>query len=74
MGALVKTQAENGLSNMFNLWDHPIDVYDQSVFVLTDSGIHDEEGTKNNVSNPTIAGQKRAGIFVFHDYGPPIPG
>ena len=52
MGDLVKTQAENGLSKLFNFQGQPIDFYDQSVFILNYSGLHNEEGKKTNVSDP----------------------
>ena len=36
MGAPVKTQAENGLSNLFNFRGQTIDVSDQAFFILKD--------------------------------------
>ena len=52
MGDLVKTQVENGLSNILNFRGHTIDMSDQAVFTLTGSGIHYEEGKETNVSDP----------------------
>ena len=40
MGSPVKTQVENGLSNIFYFRGHTIDVYYQAVFSLKDSDIH----------------------------------
>ena len=37
----------------------------QAVFILTYSGIHDEEGKKNNVSDPLTGGQRRSGHFLY---------
>ena len=51
MGAPVKTQAENGLSQLTDLRFQTIDVSDQYIFVLKDSGVYDEEEKKNNVSD-----------------------
>ena len=42
MGALVKTQVENGLIKLINFQGQTIDVYDQTVFILKDSGLNDE--------------------------------
>ena len=42
MGAPVKTHVENGLSKIFDLRGHTIDVSDQAVFILKYLGIHDE--------------------------------
>ena len=41
MGALVKTQVENGISKLFNLHGQTVDLYDQAIFDLKDSGIYD---------------------------------
>ena len=38
----VKTQVENGLSELFDFQGQTIDVPYQAVFVLKDSGLHDE--------------------------------
>ena len=59
MEALVKTQVENGLSKNFDFRGQTIDVYDQAVFTLKYSGLHDEEGNKINVSGPLIETQRR---------------
>ena len=64
MGSPVKKQVENGISKLFDFWDQTIDVSDQSVFNLKDSGIHDEEGKKTNVSNPLTVGQRRSSSFL----------
>ena len=42
MGALVKTQVENGLSKLFDFRGQTTDMSDQAVFNLKDSGLHDE--------------------------------
>ena len=52
MGAAAKTQLENGLSDLFNFWGQTIDFSDQYFFTLKDSGLHDEEWNKINISNP----------------------
>ena len=41
--APVTTQAEIGLSKILYLWGKTIDMSDQTIFTLKDSGIHDEE-------------------------------
>ena len=38
----VKTQVENGLSNLFGFWGQIIDVSDQAGFILKDWGLRDE--------------------------------
>ena len=68
----LKTQVENGMSNLFNIRGHTIDVYNQAVFNLKDSGLYDEEGNNINISEPLKATKSQSGsFFVFHDYGPP---
>ena len=42
MGALVKPQVENGLSKIFAFQGQAIDMSDQNIFTLKDSGLHDE--------------------------------
>ena len=64
MGAPAKTQVENGISKIFDLRGQTIDVSDQAVFILKDSGIHDEEGKKTNVSDPLTAYERRSGRFL----------
>ena len=64
MGAPVKTQVENGISKLLDFRGHTIDLSDKAVFILNDSGIHDEEGKKTNVSNPLTAAEKRSGHFL----------
>ena len=64
MGPPVETQVENGLSKLFNFRGQNIDVSDQAVFTLNDSGLHGEEGNKINTSNPLTESQGRAVIFL----------
>ena len=59
MGSPVKNQVENVLSKLFIFRGQTIDVYDQAVFTLKYSGLHDEEGNKINVSGPLIETQRR---------------
>ena len=70
MGFPVKTKVENGLRKLFDLWGQTIDVYDQAVFILKDSGIHDEEGKKTNVSNTITASKRRSGSFFLSSLRP----
>ena len=65
MGSPVETQVENGISKIFDLLGHTIDVYNQSIFILKDSGLHDEEGKKTNISNLLTADQRRSGRFCI---------
>ena len=65
IGSPVKTQVENGLSKIFDFRGQTIDVSDQAIFILNDSGIHDEEGNKTNVSDPLIEYQRRSGRFCL---------
>ena len=58
MGSLVKTKVENVLSNISDFRGHTIDVSDQAVFILKDSGLHDEEGKKTNISDPLTEDQR----------------
>ena len=44
MGTPVKTQAENGPSKLFDLRGQTLDTSDQEIFILKDSGLHDEAG------------------------------
>ena len=37
---------------------------DQDLFTLNDSGLHDEEFKKTNVSEPLTVGQRRSGRFL----------
>ena len=64
MGAPVKTQVENGLNKLFYFRGQTIDVLGQSLFILNNSGIHDEEGEKKNVRDPLTEAQRRAGCFL----------
>ena len=74
-GYPVRTRVGNGLSKLLDLQGHTIYVSDQEIFILRDSGIHDEEGKKNNVSDPLTEAQRRSGsFFIFHDDGPPRTG
>ena len=52
MGAPVRIQVLNGLNKLFNLYGHNIYVSVQDVFVLTYSGLHDEEGLNINIGDP----------------------
>ena len=63
-GYPVKKQVENGLSKLLDLQGHTIYVSDQAIFILRDSGIHDEEGKKTNVSDPLIEAQRRSDSFL----------
>ena len=71
MRARVKNHMENGLSKIFNLRGQNIDMSDQAVFILKDSGLHDEEGKKTNVNSSP---EEVRSFFILHDDGPPIPG
>ena len=64
MGAPVKTQVENELRNLFDFWGQTIDVSDQAIFILNDSGLYNEEGNKTNVSNPLTESQSRPGCVL----------
>ena len=55
MRAPVKTKVKNGLIKIFDSRGQTIDVSEQAVFILKDSGLHDEEGNKTNVSDPITA-------------------
>ena len=65
MGAPVKIRVENGLSKLFNLWGQTIDISDQAIFILKDSGLHDEEENKTNVRYPLTTSQRRSGHFLI---------
>ena len=56
---------ENGLSKTFYLWGQIIDVSDQTVITLKDSGLHDEEFQKTNVRDPLAVGQRWSDRFLF---------
>ena len=60
----MKNQVENGLSKLFNFRVQTIDMSDQDVFTLKDSGLHDEEGKKINISDRITASQRQSGCFV----------
>ena len=47
------------LSKIFDLRGQTSDVSDQSIFILKDSGLHDEEGNKTNISNRITSDQSR---------------
>ena len=55
---------KNGLSKIFNFWGHTINTFDQVVFILKDSGLHDEQGKKINTSKPLTAAQRRSDNFL----------
>ena len=59
MGSPVKTQVENGLSKLFDLWVQTIDVSDQAVFTLKDLGLYVKEGNKTNLK------YQEEGFFSF---------
>ena len=65
MGAPVKNHLENGLSKLFDFWGPTIYVSDQAVCIFKDSGLHDEEGNKTNVSDPLTTSQRRSGRFCI---------
>ena len=64
IGSLVKIQLENGLSKIFDLWVHTIDVSDKAVFILKDLVLHYEVGKKTNVRDPLTVGHRRSGSFL----------
>ena len=64
IGPRVKNQVENELSKIFDLQGHIIDTSDQDVFILKDSGLHDEEGKKIHTSDSLTSAQKRSGSFL----------
>ena len=49
MGAMVKTQMENGISKLFDFQGQIIDVSDKDIFTLKDSGVPFEERNKINI-------------------------
>ena len=63
MGSPVKTQVENGLSTLFDFRGQTINTSDQAVFTLNDSGRHDDDGKKINISEPLTAAQRRLCSF-----------
>ena len=65
MRALVKTQVENGISELFDFRGQTIDASDKSVFILKYLGLNDEKGKKNNLSYPLTEGQGRSGSFFW---------
>ena len=65
MGAPVKNQVENGISNLFDFQGQTIDVSDQEVSPLKDSGLHDDEGEQNNVSDQTTVAKRRSSSFCI---------
>ena len=65
IGALVKTQLENGLSKLFDFRGQTIYVSDQAVFVINNSSLRDEEGKKINVNELLTAAQRQSGHFLF---------
>ena len=54
----------NGLSKLLDFRGQTIDVSDQSVFILKYSGLNDEEGKKNNISDPITAARRRSCSFL----------
>ena len=72
MTALVKTEAKMDCRRI-KLWGQNIEVYDQYVFVLTDAGLHDEEGRNTTIDDPLTAYQSQTVHFLyfimkFHPY------
>ena len=65
MGAPVKTEVVNGLKNLFGFQGETIDVFDQAVFTLKYSGLHDKEGKKINISYPLTVTQRGSGCFLL---------
>ena len=53
----------NGLNNIFDFRGQTIDMSDQTVFALNDSGLHYEEGTKIHISDLLTAAQMQSGCF-----------
>ena len=64
MGELVKTQVENRLNKIFDFRGQTLDMSDQAVFALKDSGLRDEEGKKININDLLTETHKRSGCFV----------
>ena len=64
MGAPVKSQVNNGISNIFDFRGQTIDVYDQYVFTLKDLDIHYQEGKKTDVRDLLTVGQRRSSSFL----------
>ena len=62
--APVKTKVEIFLIKLFNLQARTIDMSDQDVFTLKDSGLHDEEGKEIITSNPLTAAHRQSGHFL----------
>ena len=46
-------------------WGQTIDTSDQAVFTLKDSGLHDEEGKKINISDLITASQRQSCSFII---------
>ena len=59
-----KTKVVNGLSDLFDLQGQTIDMSDQSVFTLKDSGNHDKRGGEINIINQLTSTQRQLGHFV----------
>ena len=65
MGDLVKTQVENGLSELFDFGVQTIYLSYPAIFILKDLVLRDEEGKKTNVSKPLTASQRILGGFCL---------
>ena len=61
----MKTQLENGLSKIFGFQEKTIYISDQSIFTVKDSGLHDEEGNKINISDLLTAAKRQSGFFML---------
>ena len=65
MESPVKTQVENGISRIFDLRGQTIDISDQAVSILKDSGLYDDEGKNTNGCDPLTADHSSSGrLFI----------
>ena len=60
----MKNHMENGLSELLDLQVQTIYMSDQYTLPWKDSGIYDEGGEKNIISNPLTETQRQSGIFL----------
>ena len=67
MGAPVKTQAENGLSNLFDFQGQTIHVSDQAVFILKDSSLHYKEEIRGSENTSPWMDRKRSSFPSLTD-------
>ena len=61
----MKTQVENGLSKIFYFRFQTIDMSDQSIFNLKDSGLHNKEVNRINISDPLTAAHRSSSRFLL---------